>query len=176
MFGSRSAPASPSKRWPPSNPEAPPSNRSAGGGNQNNNNSISAAFRAALADPRQCHRCRGWGHVRADCPTRLNSNRGRGEGQAPPPSRDPETGQPAERQYYNPDPLLRLIGEANEADIILEGRVVRALIDSGAQVSTITDHFARELRLGVRECGDFTQFRGDRGRGGSLFRGMWRPI
>ena len=96
--GSRSAPASPSKRWPPSNPEVPPSNRSAGGGNQNSSNSISAAFRAALADPRQCHRCRGWGHVRADCPTRLNSNRGRGEGQAPPP---PETQKQANQQRDN---------------------------------------------------------------------------
>ena len=93
--GSRSAPASPSKRWPSSNSEAPPSNWNAGGSNQNNNNSISAAFRAALGDPRQCHCCRGWGHVRADCPTRLNSNRGRGEGQAPPP---PETQKPASQQ------------------------------------------------------------------------------
>ena len=92
--GSRSAPASPNKRWNPPSSEAPPS-RSTGGSNQNNNNSISAAFRAALADPRQCHRCRGWGHVRAECPTRLNSNRGRGEGQAPPP---PETQKPANLQ------------------------------------------------------------------------------
>ena len=50
---SRSAPASPNKRWNPPSSEAPPS-RSTGGSNQNNNNSISAAFRAALADPRQC--------------------------------------------------------------------------------------------------------------------------
>ena len=95
--GSRSAPASPSKRWNPPSVEAPPS-RNAGNSNQNNSNSISAAFRAALADPRQCHRCRGWGHVRADCPTRLNSNRGRGEGQAPPP---PETQKQASQQRDN---------------------------------------------------------------------------
>ena len=95
--GSRSAPASPNKRWNPPSVEAPPS-RNAGNSSQNNSNNISAAFRAALADPRQCHRCRGWGHVRADCPTRLNSNRGRGEGPAPPP---PETQKQANQQRDN---------------------------------------------------------------------------
>ena len=48
--GSQSAPASTSKRWNPPNAEAPPG-RNTGSNNQNNNNSISAAFRAALADP-----------------------------------------------------------------------------------------------------------------------------
>ena len=88
-----------------------------------------------------------------------------GEGRRPSssPSRDPETGQPAERRYYNPDPLLRLIGEANESDIILEGRVVKALIDSGAQISTITDHFARELRLEVRDVGTLLNLEGTGG-------------
>ena len=39
------------------------------------------------------------------------------------------------QRYHNPDPLLRLIGPANEATIIIEGQQFLALIDSGAQLS-----------------------------------------
>ena len=46
--------------------------------------------------------------------------------------------QVAER-YHNPDPLLRLIGLANEATIIVEGQEFPALIDSGAQLSTMLE-------------------------------------
>ena len=34
--------------------------------------------------------------------------------------------------YHNPDPLVRLIGEANETDIIIENEKVKGLIDSRA--------------------------------------------
>ena len=34
---------------------------------------------------------------------------------------------------HNPDPLLRLIGPAIEATVIVEGQEFHALIDSGAQ-------------------------------------------
>ena len=51
--------------------------------------------------------------------------------------------------YHNPDPLVRLIGEANETDIIIENKKVKGLIDSGAQVSSILDTFASKLGLKV---------------------------
>ena len=38
----------------------------------------------------------------------------------------------AKSHYYNPDPLLRLIGEANETDIRLDKTEVKALVDSGS--------------------------------------------
>ena len=41
--------------------------------------------------------------------------------------------------YHNPDPLVRLIGEANETEIIIENEKVKGLIDPGAQVSSISD-------------------------------------
>ena len=44
--------------------------------------------------------------------------------------------------YHNPDPLVRLIGEANETDIVIENKQVKGLIDSGAQISSISDTFA----------------------------------
>ena len=38
-------------------------------------------------------------------------------------------------QYYNPDPLARLIGKSNESTIIIDGKKCIALIDSGAHKS-----------------------------------------
>ena len=35
-----------------------------------------------------------------------------------------------EREYYNPDPLYRLIGPANETEVNVEGVGMKALIDS----------------------------------------------
>ena len=40
-------------------------------------------------------------------------------------------------KYHNPDPLVRLIGLANEAVILVEGQEFPALIDSRAQLSTM---------------------------------------
>ena len=56
--------------------------------------------------------------------------------------------QVAER-YYNPDPLLRLIGPANEAVIIVEGQEFPALIDSGAQLSTMSEALVQALKLPI---------------------------
>ena len=53
--------------------------------------------------------------------------------------------------YHNPDPLVRLIGEANETDIIIENKKVKGLIDSGAQVSSILDTFAAKLGLEIKQ-------------------------
>ena len=53
--------------------------------------------------------------------------------------------------YHNPDPLVRLIGEANETEIIIENEKVKGLIDSGAQVSSISDTFASKLGLKIKQ-------------------------
>ena len=50
-------------------------------------------------------------------------------------------------QYSNPDPLFRLIGEANETESIINGVKLGTLIDSGAQMSSITESMARHLGL-----------------------------
>ena len=50
-------------------------------------------------------------------------------------------------KYHNPDPLVRLIGPANEAVIILEGQEFPALIDSGAQLSTMSEALVQTLNL-----------------------------
>ena len=53
--------------------------------------------------------------------------------------------------YHNPDPLYRLIGEPNEAAVIVENQRIKGLIDSGAQVSSISDRFAEKLNLKVKK-------------------------
>ena len=45
----------------------------------------------------------------------------------------------AKSRYYNPDPLFCLIGEANETEVILNGTILKALVDSGSQISTVSE-------------------------------------
>ena len=52
-------------------------------------------------------------------------------------------------KYHNPDPLVRLIGLANEAVILVEGQEFPALIDSGAQLLTMLEALVQALKLPV---------------------------
>ena len=53
-------------------------------------------------------------------------------------------------KYHNPDPLVRLIGEANEAPAIVEGIPITSLVDSGACMSAMVTSFAEELQLEIK--------------------------
>ena len=53
------------------------------------------------------------------------------------------------QRYHNPDPLLRLIGLANEATIIIEGQQFLALMDSGAQLSMMLESLVQALKLPI---------------------------
>ena len=53
-------------------------------------------------------------------------------------------------KYHNPDPLVRLIGEANEAPAIVEGIPITSLVDSGACMSAMVKGFAEELQLEIK--------------------------
>ena len=54
-------------------------------------------------------------------------------------------------RYHNLDPLLRLIGPANEATIIVEGQGFPTLIDSGAQLSMMSESLVQALKLLVHK-------------------------
>ena len=56
----------------------------------------------------------------------------------------------AKSHYYNPDSLFCLIGEANETDVILNGTTLKALVDSGSQISTISESVAKLLGLKIK--------------------------
>ena len=51
--------------------------------------------------------------------------------------------------YLNPDPLVRLIGEPNEAIVKIEGQKFDSLIDSGAQISQLTESLGKALDLKI---------------------------
>ena len=63
-------------------------------------------------------------------------------------------------QYYNPDPLARLIGKSNKSTIIIDGKQCTALIDSGAQVTTITIDLVNKLKLPIYGLKTLLNFRG----------------
>ena len=41
-------------------------------------------------------------------------------------------------EYYNPKPWVRILGRANETEIEINGKISKALIDSGAMISMMT--------------------------------------
>ena len=53
-------------------------------------------------------------------------------------------------EYHNPDLLVRLIGEANEAPAVVEGVPITSLVDSGACMSAVVKSFAEELQLEIK--------------------------
>ena len=55
------------------------------------------------------------------------------------------------QRYHNPDQLLQLIGPANEATIIIEGQQFLALMDSGAQLSMMSESLVQALKLPIHK-------------------------
>ena len=56
-------------------------------------------------------------------------------------------------EYHNPDPLVRLIGKANESSAVVEGVPITCLIDSGLCMSAMAISFAKELQLEIKPLG-----------------------
>ena len=59
--------------------------------------------------------------------------------------------------FLNPDPVVHLVGWSNEAPVIVDGPKVTALIDLGAQVSSIKSGFCDLLPLEVHPLGRLLQ-------------------
>ena len=58
---------------------------------------------------------------------------------------------PGVQKYHNQDPLLRLIGLANETTIIVEGQRFLAFIDSGVQLSMMSELLVQALKPPVHK-------------------------
>ena len=67
------------------------------------------------------------------------------------------------REYYNPDPLYRLIGPTNETEVNVEGVGMKALIDSGAQISAISKSMAKTLGLPIQKLDALLDIEGSAG-------------
>ena len=65
--------------------------------------------------------------------------------------------------YLNPDPLVRLIGEPNEAIVIVEGQKFDALIDLGAQISQLTESLVKALDLKIQNLKEILPLEGAAG-------------
>ena len=48
-------------------------------------------------------------------------------------------------EYHNPDPLVRLIGKANEASALVDGIPITCLVDSGACMSAMVKASQKNL-------------------------------
>ena len=75
--------------------------------------------------------------------------------------------------FLNPDPVAQLVGCANEAPVVMDGCEVTALVDSGAQVSTISAKFCEELDLEIQPLGWLLELEGT-GVQPSPTSGLWR--
>ena len=62
--------------------------------------------------------------------------------------------------YHNPDPLGRLVGEANESKVIVEGQETRALLDSGSQLSAISWTWVKKFSLEPKQLQSILQIEG----------------
>ena len=65
--------------------------------------------------------------------------------------------------YYNPDPLFRLLGETNETKIKLDGTEMRALVDSGSQISTVTEKLAKLMGWKIKNLKNILDIEGTGG-------------
>ena len=62
--------------------------------------------------------------------------------------------------YHNPDPLFRLVGEANKSVVIVEAR---ALLDSGSQLSAISLAWVKKLNLKPQQLQSILHIEGSGG-------------
>ena len=65
--------------------------------------------------------------------------------------------------FLNPDPVAQLIGCTNEASVVMDGCKVTALVDLGAQVSTISARLYEELDLEIQPLGQLLELEGTGG-------------
>ena len=55
----------------------------------------------------------------------------------------------AESRYHNPDPLICLLGHANETKVVVEEVEMMALVDTGSQISVLTEGIFTEMGLKI---------------------------
>ena len=66
-------------------------------------------------------------------------------------------------RHYNPDPLIRLIGPTNESEILIKNKSVKALIDSGAQISGILLKISKTTEIANTAVGSSSGYEGSGG-------------
>ena len=67
------------------------------------------------------------------------------------------------RPILNPDPIAHLVGQSNEAPVIIDGQKVIMLNDSGAQVCSVSSEFCECMTLEVHPLGRLLELEGTGG-------------
>ena len=62
--------------------------------------------------------------------------------------------------FLSPDPIAHLVGHSNEVPVIVDGQEMTALIDVGAQVSSISSQFCGDLALHIHPLGQLLELEG----------------
>ena len=55
-----------------------------------------------------------------------------------------QAGESNRPEYYNPNPWVRILGRANDTEIEIEGKISKALIDSGAMILMMSKGYCDE--------------------------------
>ena len=63
-------------------------------------------------------------------------------------------------KFLNPDPGTRLIGRANEEKIIVNGKTVSALLDTGSQVTHISLDYCQAMAILVHPINQLAKIEG----------------
>ena len=74
-----------------------------------------------------------------------------------------ETNRKPQRNTLNPDPWARLIGRANEEKIIVNGKSVTALLDTGSQVSHISQDYCQAMGIPIHPITQLVHIEGTGG-------------
>ena len=65
--------------------------------------------------------------------------------------------------FLNPNPVVQLVGHANEVPVVMDGCEVTALVDFGAQVSNISAQLCKDLGLEIQPFGQLLELEGTGG-------------
>ena len=65
--------------------------------------------------------------------------------------------------FLIPDPIADLLEHSNEALVIVDRLRMTTLIDSGAQVSSISSQFCKDLALQIQPLGQLLELEGTEG-------------
>ena len=63
-------------------------------------------------------------------------------------------------KFLNPDPWTRLIGRANEEKIIVNGKAVTALLDTGSQVTHISLDYCQAVGIPIHPINQLVKIEG----------------
>ncbi len=69
-----------------------------------------------------------------------------------------------EAGFYNPDAWARLVGKANTAPIYIDGKKCTALLDTGAQISFVSQQYCNQMGFEIHPIEKLIDFKGANGK------------